>query len=277
MQLLSSLLARTSRMRFKKVLSSQSSCFKTMKHFAHSECNSKSVYFSKSNDVFTNLALEDWFYRNSNFEKSNLLLLWMNEPCVVIGRHQNPWTEVNFEELSKNEIQFSRRNSGGGTVYHDLGNLNCTFFSSRLGYNRRKNLELICETLRENWHLNVNVSAREDIMLDEKYKISGTASKLGNKTAYHHCTLLIDVDTSKLLQTLNVTNLGVASKATASVRSETMNLSENNPSIAVGNVSSAIGHHFHGTSPSSTSNSFSFVEPTENNFPGIYLQLILPS
>lgn len=257
-----SLTVRTSWMGFRLVLSSHSSVYRTSRNYC------KTVYFSKSNDVFTNLALEDWFYRNTNFEKNNLLLLWINKPCVVIGRHQNPWAEVNFSQLSQHGIQFSRRNSGGGTVYHDNGNLNCTFFSTRLRYNRKQNLELICKALTKEWNLNVEVSPREDIILDQKYKISGTASKLGNKVAYHHCTLLINVDTSKLLQALDVTDLGVLSKATPSVRSKTRNLSEDTPSMTVDNVSAAIGNHFLGLS-SSTPDLFHFIEPNEQNFPGL--------
>ena len=166
--------------------------------------NNKLVYISRSNDVFSNLALEDWIYRNLNFANGSLLMLWVNSPCVVIGRHQNPWTEANLCHLSANDIHLARRNSGGGTVYHDTGNLNCTFFTSREKYNRKRNLDLICEALIKNWNLNVEVSPREDIVLDQKFKISGTASKLGNKNAYHHCTLLINVDSSKLVEALNV-------------------------------------------------------------------------
>lgn len=82
-----------------------------------------SVYISSSNDIFYNLALEDWLYQNYDFKDESLLLLWSNTPCVVIGRHQNPWTEVNIKQLIQNNIQLSRRNSGGGTVYHDLGEI----------------------------------------------------------------------------------------------------------------------------------------------------------
>jgi len=61
--------------------------------------------------------------------------------------------------------------SGGGTVYHDLGNLNCTFFSSRSEYNRRKNLNLVCEAIRKVSHLNITVNSRDDIVLDETLKV----------------------------------------------------------------------------------------------------------
>ena len=170
----------------------------------------RSVYISESQDVLTNLAFEDWLYRNENFDNKNLLLLWCNKPCVVIGRHQNPWMEANLNYLVRNKITLVRRNSGGGTVYHDLGNLNCTFFTSREAYNRKRNLELICRVLRSNWDVDVRVSPREDIVLNKSLKISGTASKLANKTAYHHCTLLVNVDSSRLDQTLQAPNVSIS-------------------------------------------------------------------
>ncbi len=130
---------------------------------------------------------------------------------VVIGRHQNPWVEVNLKNMSENGVFLSRRNSGGeytaylkiyccylmsnyyshfhtftgGTVYHDTGNLNCSFFSSRARYNRKSNLENICQSMKCNWNLDLMISPREDILLNS-YKVSGTASKLGHKNAYHH-------------------------------------------------------------------------------------------
>ena len=84
--------------------------------------------------------------------------------------------------------------SGGGTVYHDLGNLNCTFFTRRSRYDRRRNLEIICSAIRRSTDLNVSVNKREDIVLNNEHKISGTAAKLGKDTAYHHCTVLVNVN-----------------------------------------------------------------------------------
>lgn len=73
----------------------------------------KSVFISQSNDIFTNLAIEDWIYKNTDFNKHHVLLMWRNAPCVVIGRHQNPWLEANMQYLSENGIDLARRNSGG--------------------------------------------------------------------------------------------------------------------------------------------------------------------
>lgn len=129
----------------------------------------KSVFISQSHDVFTNLALEDWIYRNYNFDKHHVLMLWINDPCVVVGRHQNPFAEVpNVSELERKGIVLARRNSGGGTVYHDSGNLNCTFFTARERYNRRYNLNLITRALFREWSIKADISERDDILLRGK-------------------------------------------------------------------------------------------------------------
>lgn len=133
----------------------------------------KSVFISQSHDVFTNLALEDWIYRNYNFAKHHVLMLWINDPCVVVGRHQNPFAEVpNVSELARKGIVLARRNSGGGTVYHDSGNLNCTFFTARERYNRRYNLNLITRALFREWSIKADISERDDILLRGK-KVRG--------------------------------------------------------------------------------------------------------
>lgn len=183
-------------------------CILSKRHYSSLVLNgNKQVLISKSNNVFENLAIEDWFYQNVDFEQHSLLFLWVNNPCVVIGRHQNPWVEVNLAKLAENSTLLARRNSGGGTVYHDAGNLNCTFFTSRKKYDRKSNLEFICQILKTHWKLPVHVNKRDDIILNDLYKVSGTAAKLGNKNAYHHCTLLIDVNSQKLHETLEFSDV----------------------------------------------------------------------
>ena len=88
-------------------------------------------------------------------------------------------------------------------MFHDLGNLNCTFFTRRSKYDRRRNLDIICNAIKKTTELNVAVNAREDIVLDEQHKISGTAAKLGKDSAYHHCTVLVDVNECVLHDALN--------------------------------------------------------------------------
>lgn len=131
----------------------------------------KSVFISQSTDIFANLALEDWLYRNYDFANHHILLLWKNNPCVVIGRHQNPWKECNVRAAEKRGIVLARRNSGGGTVYHDNGNLNLSFFTSRERYNRKQNLYMITKALLREWRLESLVNKREDIVVDSDYKV----------------------------------------------------------------------------------------------------------
>lgn len=131
----------------------------------------KSVFVSQSTDVFTNLAWEDWLYRNYNFSNHHVLLLWRNNPCVVFGRHQNPWKECNVQTTEKRGIALVRRNSGGGTVYHDNGNLNLSFFTPRARYDRKYNLHIITRALFREWRLKSIVNERDDIVVEDHYKV----------------------------------------------------------------------------------------------------------
>ena len=128
----------------------------------------KSVFISQSNDIFTNLALEDWIYKNYDFTNHHVLMMWINNPCVVVGRHQNPFAETNVSQLLKNGVELARRNSGGGTVYHDLGNLNCSFFMPRVRYDRKYNLNLIVRALYREYGISAEISDRDDITIMDK-------------------------------------------------------------------------------------------------------------
>lgn len=128
----------------------------------------KSVFISQSYDVFTNLALEDWIYKNYDFGNHHVLMLWLNDPCVVIGRHQNPFNETNVSQLANAGIELARRNSGGGSVYHDRNNLNCTFFTPRERYDRKYNLNLITRAIYREYGIDTEISPRDDILLHGK-------------------------------------------------------------------------------------------------------------
>lgn len=133
----------------------------------------KSVFISQSKDIYSNLAIEDWLYHNFDFKNHHILMLWQSDPCVVIGRHQNPWLEANIPELpniTEGGVKLARRNSGGGTVYHDNGNLNLTFFTPRERYNLKYNLEIICRSLFRNYDLKLDITPRNDLVLRD-YKV----------------------------------------------------------------------------------------------------------
>ncbi|KAL7300880.1 lipoyltransferase 1, mitochondrial [Trichogramma pretiosum] len=239
----------------------------------------KSVFISQSTDIYTNLALEDWFYRNYDFSKHHILLLWKNDPCVVIGRHQNPWLECNVAGCEQKNILIARRNSGGGTVYHDPGNLNLSFFTPRERYNRKYNLEIITRALFRQWGLKAIINKKEDIIVQNEFKISGTAAKLGRPNAYHHCTLLVDAKKQDLSLALKKTETGITTNATQSVRSPVKNLSEVNSHIKIDHLLNAVGWEYLRTKAVTLQDGghklvedqkgFQMINPTEDWFPGI--------
>jgi len=145
---------------------------------------------------------------------------------VVIGRFQNPWLEINVPYAKENHINIARRVSGGGTVYHDPGNINLSFITSRKEYSRKKNLGIICDAVRSLMpQTNVFVNDRDDIILDEKWKISGSAARLLRLEALHHCTLLVDSDVGILNHVLT-SNSDMETSATRSLRVDVKTLSD---------------------------------------------------
>lgn len=239
----------------------------------------KSVFISQSYDIFTNLAIEDWIYRNYDLSNHHILMLWVNNPCVVVGRHQNPFSESNVSALKSAGIELARRNSGGGTVFHDRNNLNCTFFTPRNRYDRKYNLNLISRGIYREYGIDTEISERDDILLHGK-KISGTAAKLGRPNAYHHCTLLVDCNKDHLRGALKRTGKEeIISKATASVPSPIKNLADVNKNVNVQSLLTAIGYEFLRTTPDKLldggreyvmqQRGFQLINPTEKWFPGL--------
>jgi len=156
----------------------------------------KKVFVSSCYDIFSNLALEDWFYENVDFSDglSDFMFLWRNKPCIVIGRHQNVWAECWVSGALASGIAVARRRSGGGTVYHDTGNLNATFFTSRKNYNRKANLEMIAEVLRLHCKDKVEVSKRDDVILNDTYKVSLQKEyAIGTLTIHAHVSQSVQI------------------------------------------------------------------------------------
>ena len=227
------------------------------------------VLLSTSTDIFTNLAFEDIIYNKSTFsaKQGKILFIWRDKPCVVVGRHQNPWTEVCLDSSFASGTMICRRNSGGGTVYHDMGNINLSFMSCKKYYNRRNNLMFISHCLKNRYDIQTAISDREDLILESSgEKVSGTASKLASKNAYHHCTLLVSVNLNNMRKVIKKTpSLFLKSNATPSVRSPVKNLNTVSETITANDCVESIAQAF----TEGHEDRIISVDPTETFCPGL--------
>jgi len=195
------------------------------------------LYISNSNDVYFNISFESWLF--DNFQDQVILFLWSNNPSVVIGRGQNPWLECNLPALKNDNVNIVRRQSGGGTVYHDLENLNYTIISSKQNFDKNKNLEIICSNLKE-IGVETIISPKKDITVEfeeEIYKISGSAFREKKDRAMHHGTLLVDSNVEKLYNYLHhKQDKSISAKGVTSNRSKVINLKSICPNISVDKI-----------------------------------------
>ena len=179
---------------------------------------------SKSTDPGWNLAMEERLFEILP-KGSECVFLWQNDNTIVVGKNQNTQAEINGDFVSQNGIRVVRRLSGGGAVYHDLGNLNFTFIADggeRIDFG--KFCAPMIETLRS-FGLDARLSGRNDMTIDGK-KFSGNAQYLNNGRALHHGTILFSSDLTVLSQALRVDRTKIESKAIRSVASRVTNLKE---------------------------------------------------
>ena len=180
-----------------------------------------------NNDPTVNLALEEYCVRNLDVENEMYLLFYINEPSIIIGKHQNTIEEINKEYVDENGIKVVRRISGGGAVYHDFGNLNFSFitkYSPEFFHNFEKFTKPVVETLRE-MGVNAELGGRNDITVDGR-KISGNAQFTNLKSMFSHGTLLFNSHIEDVVQALNVKQDKIESKGIKSVRSRVANITE---------------------------------------------------
>ncbi|KXN89511.1 Lipoate-protein ligase A [Leucoagaricus sp. SymC.cos] len=231
------------------------------RHLSSSASPHHSIYVSQSTNPYFNLTYEDWFvparstpslYRSSIlrrlFRHKNpsepLLLIYRDNPCVIIGRNQNPWKEVNFEALkARPGVPFIRRRSGGGTVYHDLGNTNFSIHLPRHSFDRHVTAQVILRAVRS-LGIDASVNDRNDICIGKDkisflvplsyydlFHVSGSAYKIVNTRAYHHGTMLISTHLNDLGDILRTNKDAMITKGVASVRSPVRNIQQSNMNV----------------------------------------------
>ncbi|KAF9266169.1 Lipoyltransferase and lipoate-protein ligase [Marasmius fiardii PR-910] len=206
-----------------------------------------SIYISESTDPYFNLSFEDWLFRHKSPHQP-LLLLYRDKPCVIIGRHQNPWKEVNFDVLrARRSIPFVRRRSGGGTVYHDLGNTNFSIHLPRGSFDRHATAQVVLRAVRS-LGIDANVNDRNDICIFNSscflLYVSGSAYRIVNKRAYHHGTMLISTELETLGDLLRTQKDTMETKGVASVRSPVCNLQQFLPGLGHKSFTDAVVQEF---------------------------------
>jgi lipoate-protein ligase A len=181
------------------------------------------IIHSTSTSPTFNLAAEEYLFME---RQDDLLFLYVNEPSVIIGCNQAIRNEVDLEFCTENEIPVVRRMSGGGAVFHDLGNLNFCFISNKSEGKSSLNddfLKPIVEILTD-LGIPIQIGKRKDLWLASEYKITGTASHVAKNRELHHGTLLYDTNLEMLEKTLSSKENDATVKAIASVRSTVKNL-----------------------------------------------------
>lgn len=181
---------------------------------------------NNSNNPHFNLALEEYFLKHKDL-KEDILILWQNEPTIVVGKNQNTYEELNLEYVNSNNIKVVRRLSGGGAVYHDLGNLNFTIIqiNSKIGKNDFSVFALPVISCLSKLGVKATFSGRNDILVDGK-KFSGNAQYFHKDKLLHHGTLLFSSDLTVLAKGLKVKKEKFQSKGIKSVESRVTNISE---------------------------------------------------
>ncbi len=183
------------------------------------------IFKNNSTDAYFNLALEQYLLDSKN---GNIFMLWRNDRAVIIGKNQNAYAELDVDYVEKNNIKVVRRLTGGGAVFHDIGNINFSFIvpeTEKAVLDFARFTKPVIEALKSLGIENVCLSGRNDIMIGDQ-KISGNAQCSYNGKTLHHGTLLYSADLSMLSGALRVDPEKIKSKGIKSVRNRVGNIKD---------------------------------------------------
>lgn len=173
-------------------------------------------------NAYFNLAMEEYLLKNTN---EDIFMLWRNESAIIVGKNQNTLSEINYEYVKENKIKVVRRQSGGGAVFHDLGNINFTFIScDNNSFSDFKRFTLPIIDALENLNIQAEFSGRNDLLIDNQ-KFSGNAQYNYKNKVMHHGTLLFSSEINDLSSTLKVKPSKFQGKSVKSVKSRVTNIS----------------------------------------------------
>ena len=178
-------------------------------------------------DPGINLAIEEYVLRTMDINEDSFLLFYINEPSIIIGKNQNTIEEIDTDFVEENEIKIVRRLSGGGAVYHDLGNLNYSFITKDDGEsfrNFKKFTEPVVDALAK-MGVKAELIGRNDLLVEGR-KISGNAQFATQGRMFSHGTLMFDTEIDTVVSALKVRKDKIESKGIKSIRSRVANISE---------------------------------------------------
>ncbi len=180
---------------------------------------------SHSYDPHYNLSFEEYIFKYLPLDDEEYVTLWQNGPAVIVGKNQNAWAEINEKYLSENDVKLIRRITGGGAVYHDLGNLNFSFITKDKGQGKidfKTYYEPIVEALRA-LGAPAELSGRNDITVDGK-KVVGASQSIWQGRVLSNGCILFDVKMQNLSEALRVRPEKLKSKGVQSVRARVTNI-----------------------------------------------------
>lgn len=175
-----------------------------------------------STNAYFNLAMEEYFLKNTT---EDAFILWRNENSIIVGKNQNTLSEINYDYVKENNIKVVRRQSGGGAVFHDLGNINFTFIScNNNSFSDFKRFTMPIIEALENLNIHAEFSGRNDLLINNK-KFSGNAQYNYKNKVMHHGTLLFSSQINDLSSALKVKPSKFEGKGVKSVKSRVTNIS----------------------------------------------------
>ncbi len=179
---------------------------------------------NNKNNPYYNLALEEFVLKYLNID-DDFILLWQNEPSIIVGRNQNTIEEINYQYVKEKNVNVVRRISGGGAVYHDFGNLNYSFITKSVNDSISNFINFTQPVINLLNELGVEAifSGRNDITVSEK-KISGNAQCYYKNKMLHHGTILFNSNLDTISEVLRVKQDKIASKGIKSIRSRVTNI-----------------------------------------------------
>ena len=191
------------------------------------------ILISNQYNPFLNRAVEQYLTDNQE-EGIVTMYLWKNQQTVVIGYNQNPYSECNVKLLLEEGGHLMRRGTGGGAVYHDLGNINFSFIADKGLYDVKKQLSVIQDALLS-YGLQTEISGRNDLTCEGR-KFSGNAFAKGQRNNLHHGTILIKTDGAMMQRYLIVDKAKLMKNGVKSVASRVINLNELIPDLTSENI-----------------------------------------